>query len=420
MALSYPIFKNIDDLQNYYYPALGQMLNKIGSDEFAQTDTAGYFNNRYGGYLWINTNFEGNVFSLMPKIAYRRSGFRIVNSPVVLNQDTDDAAQHTKYGATVEGGKIAEAKIPAIHTVNYKPKVVQLPFGTSVVQEWLANNSEDDTAGSLESLRLFMGENFALNLALQIGKDASSEPRTGDYTGAGGTGPRDIETIDRIVSSDAEEDADGGTGDHWYNPWRNETVDRDSSTAFDSYVASATNGTIDSGNARLSKKIIINTLAKIKKAGGGVPTVAVANQEVVAQIQQLYEQNTRYAMGEKMVQFGVNGIETARGTGVGIVVASLYGIPLIESQHLNGGENDTSEIGRMYFLDTSARDSAGAPRMGVSIAIPPMYNEIGAVNGTAGGVLTLGEFANKGIYWSMMETIASRFVGHGKIRDIGE
>ena len=125
-------------------------------------------------------------------------------------------------------------------------------------------------------------------------------------------------------------------------------------------------------------------------------------------------------MGEKVVQFGINGIETARGQSVGLTVASLYGTPLIESQHLNGASNDNGEIGRMYFIDTSSRGSASEPRLSLSVAIPPLYNELGMVNNTAGGVLTLGSFNNKGIFWGAAELIAHRFRGHGKIRDIGE
>lgn len=409
--LTIPTFKSIEDLQRFYYGG-GDLINK--ADSFAETSSAGYFNNVYGGYLWLNLNFEGNLPSILPKISYTRSGYRIVTDPVSVPAK---AGEITPHGGTAEGGPIADAVIPAIHTIKFKPKVTQIAFGTTVVQEWLAGNSDDDVAGSLEQLRLFIAQNYAFLLAQKVSADAESEALNTDRLQAS---TLDVESVDRIVSSRAEEAAVGGSGSHNYNPWRDGVVDRDTTNKFDCVVESATGGAINSGNSRLAKKTLINTKAKINRSGGGDATVIVTNQEVMAQIQQLYEQNTKYAMGEKIVSYTVNGVSTAEGIGVGLVVPSLYGTPVIVSQHLNGNPTDTKEIGRMYYLDTSAKGSEGVPRIGMQVAVPPLYNEIGAVNGQSGGVMVLGRFANKALFWSMSEILAVRYRGHGKIRDIGE
>ena len=419
MEGSFPLFKTIDALVNYYYPSIGSVINKIDSDTFAGTGTDGYHNTVYGSYLWINLNFESNLASVFPKVPYKRSGMRIVNDAVVLKQETDDQAEHTQLGGSRQGGKIADSVIPAINSIKYLPKIIQLPFGNTVIQQWMSEMSEDDVAGGMNSLRMFMAENFTYNMARAIGASVE-DTDTGDDRLDDATGPVDLESIDRIISSKAEEAAVGGAGSHQFNPWKSENVDRDTDEKFDCIVRSATGGDINSGNARLSKKMIINTHAALRRASGGNPTAILANQEVIAQTQQLFEQNTRYVMGEKIVQFGVNGIQTAHGNAVGLTVASLYGMPLIESQHLNGTSKDANEIGRMYFIDTSTRGAVAEPRLALSVAIPPLYNELGMVNNTAGGVLTLGSFNNKGIFWGAMELIAHRFRGQGKIRDIGE
>ena len=420
MQGAFPIFKTMDDMLNYYYPSLGQMLNKIDNDDFASTDSSGYHSTVFGPYLWMNVNLESNALSVFPKVPYKRSGMRIINDTVVLKQEADDMKQHTRYGGTIQGGKIADAVMPMIATIKYMPKIVQLPFGNTVIHQWMSEMSDDDVAGGMNSLRMFFAENYTYNMATTIGM------ATEDSFGADGAdrsateGPVDLEALDRIISSKAESDATTGTKENEYNPWKDATVDRDSTDKFDCSVASASGGAIDSGNDRLSRPLLINFNAKVRRAGGGEPTAILTNHEVVAQTQQLFEQHTRYAMGEKVVQFGINGIETARGQSVGLTVASLYGTPLIESQHLNGASNDNGEIGRMYFIDTSSRGSASEPRLSLSVAIPPLYNELGMVNNTAGGVLTLGSFNNKGIFWGAAELIAHRFRGHGKIRDIGE
>ena len=364
-------FRTIDDLHDCYCPALDGILNKIGTNEFGTASSAGYYNRKYGGYVWRTINFGGDILSVIPKVP----------------------------------------RIPKI-----KPKILQFAFGHTMIQEWLAQSSTGDGVNDMEGLRLFAAENFSMRLNQQASLDVQGNVGAGDRFIA--DEPQNMETIDRIVSSKAEADACSGNGSHWYNPWENSKVDRDSSTKFDSVVKSATGGAIDSGNSRLSKCVIVDTLTEMRKTGGGQPTVCITNWSTAIQVQNLFEQSAQHAMCERLVQFSINGIETAKGNAVGLVVPTLYDIPLITSQWINGDETDVGEKGRMYFLNTT-RDVTNGPGLGLSISVPPQYNEIGGVNDAAGGSLVHGEFLNKGIFYSMMELGATRFVGMGKIRDIG-
>ena len=93
-----------------------------------------------------------------------------------------------------------------------------------------------------------------------------------EAAGASGanTGTKDFETLDRIISSDAEEDATGGSQAGYYDPYAaNATIDRDSGTDFDCTVESAS-GTIGT-NGVLTDDTLRTFLRKIRIAAGKDP-----------------------------------------------------------------------------------------------------------------------------------------------------
>ena len=75
-------------------------------------------------------------------------------------------------------------------------------------------------------------------------------------------------------------------------------------------------------------------LRKIRIAAGKDPNVFLGSHEVYSEIQGLYMPSVRIPnpYGESLVQVDVNGIQTFKGTGVGIHVDSIYGIPFIPSK----------------------------------------------------------------------------------------
>ena len=399
--------RTIDELEAQYYGYNRNLLRK--ADAPIQTSTAGTFNAVFGAYAWAQLNLEANAFGILPKYPWDKSGGRIITAKPTLNTNQGNTA----LGGTSEGGNIAETVKPTLQEIDVKPKTAQLPFSATEVMEWLATHSKDDIWGGLGSLRLYMAVQHKEFLNRMLLADVE-----GTVTGSGThTGTTDFETLDRIVSSSAEEDALGGSTTGSYDPWAaGNDVDRDSSTVYDSTVESAS-GTIGT-NGVLTDDTLRTFLRKIRIAAGKDPNVFLGSHEVYSEIQGLYMPSVRIPnpYGEALVQVDVNGIQTFKGTGVGIHVDSIYGIPFIPSKDAPSDSGDSSEIGRLFALDTSDAEGYGYPRIGIQIAIPTEYYE--ATRRSAGYPFINNAFVEKGVFRTMGETVCRHFRSQGKIRDI--
>jgi len=399
--------KTIDELEALYYGYNRNLLRK--ADAPITTSTAGVFNAIYGAYAWAQLNLEANAFGILPKYPWDKSGWRVITAKPVLNT----ASGNTVLGGTSEGGTIAETIKPTLQELDVRPKTAQLPFSASEVMEWLATHSRDDIWGGLGSLRLYMAVQHKEFLNRQLLADVEDQADTGGAF----AGTKDFESLDRIVSSGAEEAALGGSGSGYYDPWAaNATVDRDSGTTFDCTVESAS-GTIGT-NGVLTDDTLRAFLRKIRIAAGKDPNVFLGSHEIYSEIQGLYMPSVRIPnpYGEALVQIDVNGIQSFKGTGVGIHVDSIYGIPFIPSKDAPSDTNDSSEVGRLFAFDTSDAEGYGYPRIGIQIAIPTEYYE--ATRRSPGYPFVNNAFVEKGVFRTMGETVCRHFRSQGKIRDI--
>ena len=400
--------KTIDELEALYYGYNRNLLRK--ADAPVTTSTTGTFNAIFGAYAWAQLNLEANAFGILPKYPWDKSGWRVITAKPTLNINQGNTA----LGGTAEGGNIAETVKPTLQEIDVRPKTAQLPFSASEVMEWLATHSKDDIWGGLGSLRLYMAVQHKEFLNRMLLADVESEA-----AGASGanSGHKNFESLDRIISSDAEEDALGGSHAGYYDPWAaNATIDRDSGTDFDSTVESAS-GTIGT-NGVLTDDTLRTFLRKIRIAAGKDPNVFLGSHEVYSEIQGLYMPSVRIPnpYGEALVQVDVNGIQTFKGTGVGIHVDSIYGIPFIPSKDAPSNSSDSAEIGRLFALDTSDAEGYGYPRIGIQIAIPTEYYE--ATRRSPGYPFVNNAFVEKGVFRTMGETVCRHFKSQGKIRDI--
>ena len=399
--------RTIDELEAQYYGHNRNLLRK--ADAPSTTSTAGMFNAIFGAYAWAQLNLEANAFGILPKYPWDKSGWRVITAKPALNTNNSNTA----LGGTSEGGLIAETIKPTVAELDVKPKTAQLPFSASEVMEWLSTHSKDDIWGGLGSLRLYMAVQHKefINRMLLADVESDAAASSGAHTGT-----KDFESLDRIVSSDAEEDALGGSDSGFYDPWAADaTVDRDGNGGeFDCTVESAS-GTIGTDGV-LTDDVLRTFLRKIRIAAGKDPNVFLGSHEVYSEIQGLYMPSVRIAnpYGEQLVQIDVNGIQTFKGTGTGIHVDSIYGVPFIPTKDAPTGGG--SEIGSLFALDTSDAEGYGYPRIGIQVAIPTEYYE--ATRRSAGYPFVNNAFVEKGVFRTMGETVCRHFKSQGKIRDI--
>lgn len=398
----------IDELEALYYGYNRNLIRK--ADAPILTSTSGVFNAVFGAYAWAQLNLEANAFGILPKYPWDKSGWRIITAKTVLTT----VAGNTVLGGTPEGGNIAETAKPVIEEIDVRPKTAQLPFSASEVMEWLATHSRDDIWGGLGSLRLFQAVQHKEFLNRMLLADVEN-PAT--VTGGVRAAPfNDFETLDRIVSAKADADyADTVlAGTDWYDPWFK--IDRDAVTTYDSTVESAS-GTFGT-NGVLTDDTLRTFLRKIRIAAGKDPNVFLGSHEVYSEVQGLYMPSVRIPnpYGEALVQIDVNGIQTFRGTGVGIHVDAIYGVPFIPSKDAPKNTADAAEVGRLFALDTSDAEGYGYPRIGIQVAIPTEYYE--ATRRSPGYPFVNDAFVEKGVFRTMGETVCRHFKSQGKIRDI--
>lgn len=411
--------QTIDELEAIYYGYNRNLLRK--ADAPVTTSTQGVFNAIFGAYAWAQLNLEANAFGILPKYPWDKSGWRTITTKAdaLLDQTTDltpvdDGTNNNATGGTVEGGLIADTIAPTLEELDVRPKTIQLPFSTSEVMEWLATHSKDDIWGGLGSYRLFMAVQHKELLNRQLLRDVEYDAAnfTGNWAGTKG-----LETLDRIISSDAEEDAVGGANTDYYDPWKaNATIDRDSGTTYDSTVISPS-GTLGT-NGVLTDDTLRTFTRDIRKKAGKDPTVFLGSHDVYTEIQGLYMPSVRIPniYNESLVQIDVNGIQTFKGTGVGIHVDSVYGIPYIPTKDAPSNSADSAELGRLFALDTSDTEGYGYARLGIMVNIPTEYYE--ATRRTPGYPFINNAFVEKGVFRTMGETVCRHFISQGKIRDI--
>jgi hypothetical protein len=408
--------QTIDELEALYYGYNRNMLRK--ADSPITTSTTGVFNAIFGAYAWAQLNLEANAFGVLPKYPWDKSGWRLITAKAdCITHGACANTCVTTLGGTIEGGPIANTLKPTLAEIDVRPKTAQLPFSASEVMEWLATHSKDDIWGGLGSLRLFMAVQHKelLNRMLLADVELPAVTNCGAY---GGT--LNWETLDRIISSDAEEDALGGAcGTGMYDPWSGSagaTIDRDTGTTYDSTVDSAS-GTIGT-NGILTDDVLRTFTRKIRKKAGKDPNVFLGSHEVYSEVQGLYMPSVRIPnpYGEALVQVDVNGIQTFKGTGVGIHVDSIYGIPFIPTKDAPSNACDANEVGRLFALDTSDAEGYGYPRLGIMVSIPTEYYE--ATRRSPGYPFINNAFVEKGVFRTMGETVCRSFIAQGKIRDI--
>jgi len=361
--------KTIQDLEEMYYidPQMRQFLTK--ADEPVVSTTTGVYNPIYGAKCWVQLNQEINAWSLLPKIPWTQSGWRVITA----RGDTPPV------GGVAENAAIPETGKPTWATVSTKPKTVAHAFAASEVQQFLGtvDDSLGDTMGALR-------EYFSAEHAEHLNKMLLTD----NDTLAG----NNVESIDRVVGSYSEISGVGQTaGDlDIYS------LDRDAAATWaDAYVDH------NSGTDRTFTMDMLDTAIRTIKVNSGFkPNVILTGEDTLDRILQEQLTMQRYT-DTKQVSVGVNGV-TVEGINAGFSVASYRGIPIITSKDV---PKDT--ISRAYFLNTEF--------LKIKVAKPTQYFEAGMSKGDPFGIDKIGD---EGMYRTMAELICTNFKAQGKVRDL--
>ncbi|MCS7137361.1 MAG: hypothetical protein NZ941_03215, partial [Candidatus Caldarchaeum sp.] len=100
----------------------------------------------------------------------------------------------------------------------------------------------------------------------------------------------------------------------------------------------------------------------------------------------------------------------ATGINAGVQVATLRGIPIIQSEDVAVGTG-SGELPYIYALDTSDDEGYGLPRLGISVLRPVEYFE-------ARDPVLLNKFVVRGVFRFVGQTVGRFLYGQGKLRDI--
>jgi hypothetical protein len=371
MAREY--IRTIQDLEERYYGRGAGYIQK--SDAPVISTTTGVYNAVYGKKVWINLNLEANVWGVLPKKPWDRSGWRCITA----------RASATVTGGVAENGTLPETIKPTWAELSTKPKTMAHNFDASEVMQFLGF-IDDSLGDTMAHIREYMSKEHVehLNKAL--------------ITQNGTLAGNNLESIDRIIGSYGEITNCTDSADQAYTAGDLDiyTQDRDADVPWnDGYVSHA------SGTDRTLTLALIDTAFQNIWTNGGNPKVILTGYDTLMRIQQLLQSQQRF-MEVKRVAPSINGITGVEGHEAGFMVATYNGVPIIP---IKDCVKDT--ISRIYFIDSDY--------MWIRVAKPTQYFESGIESGDPFGINRLGQ---EGMFRTMAEPICSFFKAQGKIRDL--
>jgi len=353
----------------------GGLLRK--ADTEVTTGYSNWYQVLYGRKAWTCINYEANVFALLPKEPWKRSGWRI---------ETAEAGV-ARSGGVKEKGQFPDTVAPEWREVSAGPKTIVHGFDLSEIAEFL--QSKDDALDILPELRDSLAKAHRHHINEQLCCNVTTLPSTFPQAGVG------VQSIDRVCSSFAEVST---CGDVQANDSDIYGIDRDAaaSTCFDAIVGENNNVDRD-----LTLALIDNVMQQIW-ANGADPKVIITGWDTLMHWSELLQAQQRFLEVSRIVPtFG--GVRGAPHPGIegGFLVASYMGKPIIPTQ-----DCVVDTISRIYFLDTDYIKFA--------VAKPTRYFETGFDE----SMIYINLLGMEGWYETIGELRAYRLNAHGKLRDL--
>jgi len=281
----------IEELQDAAY---AELSNVAKADAPLLSNTSGTYNTVFGAETWLQLNEQTNLWGIMAKKPFQQSGFRIETS----------WADTLGTGGYSEGAGLPETVKPNFKEVELSLTRIQHTYSDSDIKEIRFNSNDDDLG--INAVRDSVKRLHIKTINTMLSADA----------GAAAVGDN-LESIDRLISSQAECVADSGNENN-YDIYG---FDRSADTRYDSNV-------VATAGASMVKSDVRALLSSINTASGSRPNVFICNNDVADLLETLYEDQLRYS-GAARLSIGVNGINTQAGDDAGFTVSQIAGIPLI-------------------------------------------------------------------------------------------
>jgi len=314
----------------------------------------------YGRQAFTYLNLASNVWSLLRKEVWDRSGWRaMITAP-------------TWATGVAETASLPETVKPTLATLKATPKQIIGGWNVSLTMDALVGK---DDVFDPAALRQAFAEGHAHNIDQMLLTDVETPA------------DNNIESIDRICSSLAEAALCSSPADpDIYG------VDRDAATTYDAQVLHNSNV-----NRDLTLSLVNQLIRQCRTAGARTEDlVFLTGYDTYDTWISLLEAKQRF-MGEAWATKTINGVQTLAGVEGGFQVSTYDGIPIFCDDSVV-----KDSISRIYLIDTS--------NVFIKVLMPTSYV---SKPFPASDTLT-----NEAYFLTIAELGANRFNTSGKIRDL--
>jgi hypothetical protein len=358
------------------------------ADDNMTSSTTGVANTVYGQEVYSLLNSESNVYSLLEKRPWRKSGERIVTArgPSLGSGGVDAES----------GASLPDTDKPEFQTFEQTPRNVAHTFSVTQVEQLLADTEDDHFAGDpMDWLRQWYGTGtehqtgqgeHPKHINVQLLADVDSAHNGNDF-----------QSIDRALSSNDEVSSVGLDTDdadiYGFN--------RDSSNPFDSNVLHNSGA-----NRNLTMDLLDDAITEVREQSGKDPVTDnnyffLTNHEAFQIIEE--EVSAKERLEPVRATVGMNGVDTQPGDDVGITVQSYKQVPIFRSDDVT-----TDGTGRIYLIDSST--------MFIKQLLPTQYYDTGIE--TDNNPFALDRLGDEGMYLTIGELTLVNPKAHAKIRDL--
>lgn len=362
------------------------------------TTTTAAVNPIYGAqvYSWLNS--ATNFVSALAKQPWINSGIRVKT-----------AHPSTKITGLGETDAIPASTLPTYGLLRFPLKQMATRYDYTAKMS-RQSASGDDCIPTPSQLAKDVAEAHQLGLSESLLANAETQAAdsTANYAGVSVT-----ESIDRIISCDAEEDDLGGLHTGWYNPYTGfASIDRDSGTTYDSVVVHG-DGTIAGGassvgnpnfavDATLTLDALDTLYYQLRENGAKQEDLFfVTGWDTLKKLKKLIDPKVRI-VNPIEVSFDVNGVSTEKGSDYTFEVNSYNGVPFIVDQNT---PKDT--ISKIFAVDRS--------NVFLRVATPTTLIDLGYPALSTQSSTLAQRFGYGKVLFTEMELVCTRYNTSGKL-----